>query len=286
MRAGDPLSRLPLWGGLAILFLFAPTLGGCSTVVLDSSWRDREITIDGTVTEWEGKRATIEGKDLIVGLANDADYLYLTVTPRTEGAQMNMMRSGFTVWFDPEGGTAQTFGIRYPLGMQESGIRLGFAGEEPDRERMRQEFERTLFQLEIRGPQEDQTRHLAISEAVGIDIRAQIEDGVLSYELKIPLLQSEKHPHAVGAGPGSSIGLGFITPSVDREAMMASRGGGGMGGSGGRGRGGGRGAGGPGGRGGGRGGGMGDGGSPKDRLPSGLDVWIRTQLAIPTESGS
>jgi hypothetical protein len=89
MRAGDPLSRLPLWGGLAILFLFAPTLGGCSTVVLDSSWRDREITIDGTVTEWEGKRATIEGKDLIVGLANDADYLYLTVTPEHDALRIH-----------------------------------------------------------------------------------------------------------------------------------------------------------------------------------------------------
>ena len=150
---GSPLSRLALWGALTILLLVTPALGGCSKVLLESSWRDRVITVDGAVTEWEGKRGILEGNDLIVGVVNDADYLYLTVTPRTPAAQMVMMRSGFTVWFDSSGGTAETFGICYPLGIEESGKQSGFRGEEPDPEKVRREFEQTLSELEIRGPE-------------------------------------------------------------------------------------------------------------------------------------
>ena len=110
---------------------------------------------------------------------------------------------------------------------------------------------------------------MKISEAIGIEIRAHLANDVLCYELKIPLLTSAKHPYAVGAGPGSLVGLGFTTPSVDRDAMMASRGGGGRGG--GSRRGGGR-----------RSGGE----SVRGRMPSGLDAWVRIQLSAHSPDGS
>lgn len=44
--------RLPIWSSILIMLVFL--MVGCTTLKLDSHWKDREITIDGeNKTGWE-----------------------------------------------------------------------------------------------------------------------------------------------------------------------------------------------------------------------------------------
>ena len=104
---------------LTFALLAIALLAGCSKRI-DSQWRgERHIEIDGADTEWEGARVYIEGARAGIGLLNDAQDLYLCLVLTDPGTQLQVMRQGFTVWFDPKGKKNKTFGIRFPLGMQE-----------------------------------------------------------------------------------------------------------------------------------------------------------------------
>lgn len=54
---------------------------------------------------------------------------------------------------------------------------------------------------------------MEIAEVPGIEIAVAPSRGLLVYELRIPLLQTESHLVAVGAQPGRTIGIGFETPN-------------------------------------------------------------------------
>jgi len=180
-----------------------------------------------------------------------------------------VMRQGFTLWFDPDGGKEKTFGIKFPIGRQARGIAMEMREGEPDLERFREAFEKSLTELEILGPGEKVRKRIPVEEARGIEIDVEASSGMLIYELKVPLLFSDQHPYAVGAEAGDSIGIGLETPKIDRSAIrkaMSGRTGERMPGGGGRIGGGGR-------------GGMGMRGGRRQKMPSGLKVWVAVRLA-------
>jgi hypothetical protein len=175
------------------------------------------------------------------------------------------MRQGFTLWFDPDGGKEKTFGIKYPLGMQASGT--GMRGDEQSMERSRQAPRRPMVELEVLGPGKDEVKKMPIAEAKGIDIIVEFSSGMLVYELKVPLIQSEQHPYAIGAEAGSSVGIGLEAPKMKRSdmsgQMSGERGGGGpsggmRGGAGGRGM---------------------PGGDRRSQMRKPLKIWAVVQLA-------
>ena len=113
--------------------------------------------------------------------------------------------------------------------------------------------------LEVIGPGKDDRRRLelAFAKTVGLDVASRMPEGVLIYEIRVPLSASGGQPYAVRSTPGATIGLGVETGEMPRPGGRGGEGGGrqgGMGGGppGGGGGGGGRGG---GGMGGGRGGG-------------------------------
>jgi hypothetical protein len=141
---------------------------------------------------------------------------------------------------------------------------------------------RTLDQFDWLGPGKSQRKLVDLTPALGVAIASGSEEGVLVYEIRLPLKSSTEHPYAVDAAPGSTIALGFETPS-DPPAREGRGPGGGMGGRGG-------GTGGPGGGMGGRGGGMGGPGGGMTRgggrgdFPGGQAkpmklVWVSAKLA-------
>jgi hypothetical protein len=106
--------NLVLWS----LLLLANSLAGCNDIELASKWRDREISIDGDQADWSGILRFLEDEQTSVGVVNDGDFLYLCLVSSSQGPVMQTVRSGFTVWFDREGGKKKNFGIKFPLGMQ------------------------------------------------------------------------------------------------------------------------------------------------------------------------
>ncbi len=260
---------------LALLLLTALLVGGCgSTTALQSASPDREIMVDGETDDWQGALTPIEKKNFSLGVLNDGEFLYLALVTSDRQLINQMMIRGFTVWFDAEGGKEKTFGIRFPLGLMESGAQFSPRETQQNPDARRELFEASLDELDIL-QSEDKSVRFPRQAVPRLHVTAKMNAGTLVYELQIPLRTGETHAFAINAEPGDVIGLGLETPEIDREAMrQGGRGGGrGGGGRGGGGRGGG-------GRGdvGGRGGGRGGRGAPQQQ-PESLKLWTTVELA-------
>jgi hypothetical protein len=245
----------------------AVLITGCGGVELQSRWKEVDVAIDGDLSDWDGTLTSLEDGGASVGIRNDHDAIYLALATSDRMTQMQVLTSGFTVWFDPEGGKDEICGVRYPLGIAHLGFRPGDLGERPEPEDLARMHQNADRELEVLRDGSDGVL-LGAFETPDIEVAVGYRRGVLLYELKVPMSGS---PFAVGTGTGATVGVGLETPEMDREAMRARMGGG---------RGGGM-------RppGGGRPGGMGRGGPGGGRPspPEPLNVWARVHLAEPAK---
>jgi len=265
----------------------------CGDTELNSSWKDRDIVIDGKSGDWLDALYYFEDDDVSVGFFNDSQYLYICLLAEDYSIQRQVVMQGFTLWLDAIGGKEKTFGIKFPLGMMAMGrdkMSAEMGGERSDREEMdrmqrekpdpemiRKAFEQTLDELEILGPGEDERKRIKIEGAEVLEISVRNRTGLLTYEIQIPLQSLGENSYAIGTTAGALIGVGLEVPKPDMDEMrdkMKERGDGGMSPGGGRPPGGGQ----PGGMGGGRGG-MGMRGGSRPQIPDGLKIWVKLQLA-------
>lgn len=289
--------RKPLWvGWLGLSCLVLTACGG--SLRLDSPWRDRRVAVDGQDSEWAGIRYGLADSRVTMGVMNDADSLYVTVSLADPSTAARLARRGFTVWFDPAGGKRRVLGVRFPVPTNDAtaGTREGLdrelaRGDAPGQRRgtrearMRDRPEARQLQslldsvfastqMEVIGPAEGQLTRAGISGEGPVTLAASCSGGRLVYELRLPLgLVSDSLRRQ------SMVALGFEVPEPDLDDARDRRGGrrgpeaGGMGGSG---PGAGEGARGPGGMGrrGGEAGEAGEGGAGEESR-----FWIRVVLA-------
>ena len=212
-------------------------------------------------------------------LINDNHNMYIRLHSRDRQVHPHVLGMGFTVWFDPDGSKNKTFGIHFPIGMQDmKGMPMMARGRAGDQgERLQKMLEESTDELEILASSEEEIYRTSLTEAKthGIDVKMGFSKGNLIYEIKVPLIQDEEHLCAIGintteADAGTVIGIGFETPELHMEEMRKKmeEGGIGMPGEGqppdgGRMSGGMRGGGPPGGRG----------------KPERLNLWTKVQLA-------
>jgi len=105
-----------------ILFLLTFFLVGYSKLELDSGWRERQITVDGRNDDWLGTMMYFEKEKVSLGLLNDENFMYICLIAEDQLIRNQVMRQGFTLWFDSNGSKKKTFGIKFPIGMQERGM--------------------------------------------------------------------------------------------------------------------------------------------------------------------
>ena len=269
---------------------------GCGEILAKSTWRDREVIIDGIDDgeEWNDARYFFEKEKVTVGLINDETDLYVRLSTNDQKIQRQFLTLGFTVWFNPQVGKKKTLGIHFPVGMPGGGMQGGDRqagdmlmtprksgsdrGEED--EQLQKMLGESQKEIEIIGPGKDQRITMSVVEAEEYGIKAEIgySKGNLVYELKVPLLRNVSHPYFIGTEIAKVVGIGLESGKMD-TSQMGKRGGGGMGGRRGGGIGGGmgRGRGGMGGGMGGRGGGMG--GGMRHQTTEPIEIWLKTELA-------
>jgi len=237
---------------------------------------DGVVSIDGNEQEWQGHLTPLGKEKITLGLRNDETYLYVSFLVNDRVRQMQIMAQGMTVWFDPSGGKEKTFGVRFPVGLRGGGS-FGTRILLDSPEEREAQVAAAMRELELVFAEGKSTRY-PVDGLPGVEVAADFARGGVVYELKIPLQVTGAFPYAVGAAPGTLVGIGFETPEVDREAMRAQMGersgGGGIGGGDFGGRGGGMGPAGSGGFPGGDGPGVRGG-----QRPDPLKVWTRVQLA-------
>jgi len=202
--------------------LLSPLLWG-KDINLNSPWTKSEIAVDGKESEWSGKIYYLEDQKIGVGLQNDTSNLYILVKATDRSRQMQIMRTGLTIWIDATGKDKKSLGIHYPIGMQEYGIpdvkanpNTEFASEQKNR------FAEMLKEIEVLGPEKNDRNRISRANNFGIEATLSDTLGVMVYELKIPLSATNEHPYAISAIPGSSISVGLEGGKFSRE-MMGNR---------------------------------------------------------------
>jgi hypothetical protein len=251
---------------------------------LESGPPSGAITIDGRHDDWSGALTSLGSNPFSVQVANDNDALYLRLTASDPVVRTQILRQGLIVWFDEGGGTKKRLGIQYPVveygsggntgqggggrGYGGGGHRAGGTSDTPN-----DDYE-PPSRVDILGPGKNDARSLTLDHASGVEVALRLSEGMVLYELKVPLAKTADHPYAIEAAAGKTIGLGFESPKIERQSSGSPAGGYGGGGHGGHGGGmGGRGGGGMGGR------GMGGGGNRDFQPPKPLNAWATVMLS-------
>jgi hypothetical protein len=213
------------------------------------------------------------------------------------------MSGGFTVWFDPSGGTDEQYGIKFPVGRPK-----GSRAQMPDKnsgggnnpptdmgngdnappmpgnnnsasvsqggkdDKMMPMLLNAQRELQFLGPEEKDVQQASTLELKTVKVQIGMTQKAFVYELQVPLHRTEDFPFALAPTDKKNVlGIGFKTEETESFSGGPRGGGPGGGGPGGGGpRGGGPGGGGPG----------GGGRSGKDsNLSEPIDIWAKVTLA-------
>ena len=251
---------------VAFATLCSIVLLGCGGLTIDSYWLDRDIAIDGDDKDWQGLKWYVEDWPVDIGVANDADFLYLNLSTADRSLQRQAIMLGFEVWIDPGGGKGRILGLRYPLGMaaanrgreprtdqeralMEDRFRRNWDRNEEferlgDPEQLQRAFDRLLTSQRpmLLGKGSQEIRSLNMSGEEDVRVAIAFAEGRLVYEARLPLDGQYPLPQ-LPSNKGNKIGIGFRTKEADRMLMpgfggrgyRGGRGGfGGIGSSGGR----------------------------------------------------
>jgi hypothetical protein len=214
---GRQMGVVLLYGSLIAASAFI--LGCGSSLKLSSTWRQEDIVIDGSGTEWQRGLYYDKESDIVYSIRNDDDYVYLFLKTQNRTTQMQMLRAGFTVWFDADGSNDHSFGIRYPLARQDA--RLEFHPES-DEEQIHAVSEQALLELEIVGAQKEDVQRFSTIDVPGIRVKIGRSQEALVYELQVPLRKTPHTPFALGITSENRISIGLETEEFNRDKMKIS----------------------------------------------------------------
>jgi hypothetical protein len=153
---------------------------------------------------------------VVYSIRNDEDYVYLFLKTQNRTTQMQIMRAGFTVWFDADGGNDHSFGIRYPLARQDA--HSEFHPESGD-EQIHSDLEQSLLELEIVGAQKEAVQRFSTLDVPGIRVKIGRSQEALVYELRVPLRKTPHTPFAIGVTSANRIGIGLETEEFNRDKI-------------------------------------------------------------------
>jgi hypothetical protein len=282
---------------LAAVFI----LTGCSSAVkLTSDWKKSDIVIDGRPDDWDGSLYLLKKANVLVGVRNDSENLYMCFITNDQSAQRQIMRNGLTVWFDPSGGSSERYGIKFPLGARFSASKepgSSGSGASPESDAPPAMIDSTKgvkpppaeissrtgaddmqksIQLIFTG--EDRTQDLLLVELRSMEVKYTAGRNTFVYELKVPLHKTAEIPFELTPKDGV-LGIGFKSEfkketSTGGPSMSMGEPGGSEVEEPGSGRGGRE----------GHGSHNHDSGSAGTRNSEELDVWLKETLAVPGPS--
>lgn len=205
---------------LAGLFLLLLLLNGCSMAKIDSLKKTRELAIDGNDKDWIDAKYFLEDQNLVLGVMNDADYLYLCFYPTKQEQIQQFLLRGCTIWLNKEAKKKKIYGIQFPPGIQ-----YGLDEKrttEPDNHAFPQhafkpENNKNLLNRiprEVEIIDHDKTTRFKLSDLKEVEIAINSYKNLFVYEIKIPLHNSEAGIFAIDAEPESEIALGIEVPKI------------------------------------------------------------------------
>lgn len=213
---------------LTAIYLVVILISGCgSAEKLQSSWNGSDMKIDGDFSDWENNLHAIEGEGVSLGFKNDNESLYLCLITVDRGKMMQMMRSGFIVWFIPQNNNSKVFGIKYPmplsllnLGREE---RQDFNKDMFQPEKMQEMFSKMLNQkneFQIINEENFPLGQFGLDNKKGIKVKLGYASERFIYELQVPL-GTNNYSYRIASQPGEKLKIKFETLESEFEGMPA-----------------------------------------------------------------
>lgn len=202
------------------MFFFSAALGifftGCSSEKeLISNWRDKEVTIDGNASDWEGKLTYYTDYNAAVGIRNDDKNIYICLTTTDPMKVMPMFRRGFTIWLEPENDDSKTLGYKFPFfdngkmaQPEPRGEGGGFNRE--NIEKMIGEMIKDQNEMQIFRKDKYPLTMISLQNNEGIKAALGYDNNEFVYELQVPL-KGTNYQYAVSAAPGEKLKIKFET---------------------------------------------------------------------------
>lgn len=200
-------------------FLGAAFIGCSSAVEITSSWNDNTVVVDGSNTDWRTSLHPIAEPPVVIGVRNDDRFIYVCLTTQSPMIQAQILNGGLTVWFDPKGEQEEVFGVRYPIHGDNSphwNPRVPLAPSFPILQQSYREFA-------IVGPDGGEEL-FSVVEAGGIKVKLGAPEGLLVYELQVPLRASAEFRYSVGISESPAVGIGFQTPELGSDRIQGPSG--------------------------------------------------------------
>ncbi len=220
---------------LILIALFFSGCAGYQSFKLESQPLTAPVTIDGKPDEWRGHLYYNVQGQYSLGFSNDDHNLYVCLVVTDPYKRSQILRGGLTLWVDPKGGEARTFGLRFPMGWRAGATRTprpdGRSELPPEDDDEQPIGSDAWNEFALVTPKNELPIVMKTEEGQGLEMKASAPAGMFVYELRIPLRKSDKEPWAVGSEPGRTISLGFESGKPSYGRYMGPRGmGGGMGG--------------------------------------------------------
>ena len=203
--------KLMVAAGVLLLAAFVEGAGP----QFSSAWAATPAKVDGTADTWTPFLRPLGDIPMVIGVQNDADFLYLCFKTSNPFLKRQLLSTGLTVWANGKGNTNTNrgFGVRYPLVPKAKG------DEEhrrvPPTPTPAEGSVSALVQpppeFEFIGPNWDNRRRMEFGDEQPITAALGDDSGVMVLELRIPLKASEALPLAIGVTPGTPIGLELAT---------------------------------------------------------------------------
>ena len=219
-------------------------VAGCGMIEVESTWKDREVVIDGADNgnEWENARYFFDEAKITLGILNDESHLYIRLSTRGRALQRRVLSKGITLWFDGNGGKKKKLGIRYPLGRQGADGPPQMMSGRPGaidttsvasiNENMQATLAVLSLNAEIQGSGVKGFTKVSITrmEKQGIITGIGYDKGNLVYELSLPLRSNEDTPYGICDKATETIGIGIEIDAPDIQAFQSEQSSGGSGG--------------------------------------------------------
>jgi hypothetical protein len=163
--------------------------------------------------EWRVALLPLGERDASLAIQNNDTYLHVAFMTTDPGLQERILNQGIFIWFDPNGGEARRFGIRYPVAL---GTLPASMDELPHSEGTIPGspgvgWGRPGDDLEVYTDGYKEYERIGKKDAGGIDVEVTKLSDTLLCQLRVPLREHARGPYALSAAPGDLIGVGIET---------------------------------------------------------------------------
>ncbi len=195
--------------------LLLPALVEGAGLSIASSWARVPPKVDGSADAWAPFLRPLGDLPMVIGVQNDADYLYLCVKTSKPALKSQLLSTGLTAWANGKGknNIAKGYGVRYPLikakkGSEDEG---GMQEPPPAEEGSEAKAPSPLPQFELIGPTQDDRRLVDFADDQPVAAALGDDSGVMVLEMRIPLKPSDAMPLVMGVTPGTPVALLLAT---------------------------------------------------------------------------